>query len=88
MQATNSSQSEKSGSKLKDELSKSNDLFTENTQLNDLLGETDQKEKIMRIMMIIKYFSTMKICKEDNQPIELIDNLFIGSKQLPTNKVY
>lgn len=86
MQSKNSSQKEKGTPKLKDELSKINGLFTENTQLNNILTESNQKEKILKIIMVLKYFSRMKIAKEDNKPVELIDSLFIGSIEAASNK--
>lgn len=86
MQPKNSSQKEKGTPKMKDELSKINGLFTENTQLNNILTESNQKEKILKIIMVLKYFSTMKIANEDNKPVELIDSLFIGSIAAASNK--
>ncbi len=40
----------------------------------------------MKLMTFIKFYSTMKILKEDNKPVELVDNLFIGSIGAAHNK--
>ena len=52
------------------------------------------KNKLKHIMKLIEVFSTMKLLKEDYFPIELIDNLYIGTigaasnlKQLEKNKI-
>ena len=52
----------------------------------DKMGEMSQKDKIMKLMTFIKFYSTMKILKEDNKPVELVDNLFIGSIGAAHNK--
>ena len=52
----------------------------------DKMGKMSQKDKIMKLMTFIKFYSTMKILKEDNKPVELVDNLFIGSIGAAHNK--
>lgn len=52
----------------------------------DKMGEMNQKDKILKLMTFIKLYSTMKILKEDNKPVELVDNLFIGSIGAAHNK--
>lgn len=39
----------------------------------------NDKKKIVKIMKLVEMFSAMKMLKEDTKPIELINNLFIGS---------
>lgn len=39
----------------------------------------NEKKKIVKIMKLVEMFSAMKILKEDTKPIELIENLYIGS---------
>lgn len=56
---------------------------TEKTQPGKVLS---QKEKLMKLMMMIKVSTMIKIIKEDNTPIELIDGLFIGSFASSLNK--
>ena len=50
------------------------------------MGEMNQKDKILKLMTFIKLYSTMKILKEDNKPVELVDNLYIGSIGAAHNK--
>ena len=40
---------------------------------------TKEQQKIINIFAMFRVFSTMKMLKEDNIPVELIDGLFIGT---------
>jgi hypothetical protein len=46
----------------------------------------DLKSNIMKYIALIKVMSTMRIMKEDKEPIEIIDNIFIGSLGAASNK--
>lgn len=60
--------------------------FKETVLGMDKMGEMNQKDKILKLMTFIKLYSTMKILKEDNKPVELVDNLYIGSIGAAHNK--
>lgn len=61
-------------------------IFEKSTQSMGEINKLSQKDKIIKIMTLFKVYSTMKILKEDNKPVELVDNLFIGSIGAASNK--
>lgn len=61
-------------------------IFEKSTQGMGEINKLSQKDKIIKIMTLFKVYSTMKILKEDNKPVELVDNLFIGSIGAASNK--
>lgn len=75
----------------KDQMKERNELRDDN--LDNINNHTSQpgsilsqKDKIIKLMMMIKQSTMMKIIKEDNIPIELIKGLFIGSFASSLNK--
>lgn len=63
-----------------------NSIFEKSTKDIGEINKLSQKDKIIKIMTLFKVYSTMKILKEDNKPVELVDNLFIGSIGAASNK--
>ena len=58
-------------------------VLEEEDNENDNENKTNSKlsaaEKAIKILKFIRYYSTMKILKDDNKPVEIIDGLYIGS---------
>lgn len=49
------------------------ELRCQNNNLSDI------SEKALKLLTMIKIYSTMKILKEDNKPVKIINGLYIGS---------
>ena len=77
---------EQSENPLKEEISKMTSeiesIHLEKGQLQSL----GKAEKILKIITLYRLYSTMKILKEDNKPVKITDNLYIGSMGASMNK--
>jgi hypothetical protein len=67
-------------------LSVINDIKLTNQEGQTLQSEKKSKSNIMKYISLIKIMSTMRIMKEDKEPVEIIPNVYIGSIGAASNK--
>lgn len=71
---------------LKEELSRLNDVWDELCKGKPEIQANPKAAGFIKLYTLFRILSTMKVLKNDKEPVEIIDNLFIGSLGAASNK--